>query len=102
LIKINNESKIRRSTTLKDLKKARVKRAEKDATKEAKGKRKRGRKPKNAILKVEEASADKRNRGRKRKNIIPEADPPERKAKKARISEALEPTKVPVARINKI
>ena len=74
LIKINNESKVRRSTTsvvlgkakvmsYEDLEEARAKRAEKEAAKEAKGKGKRGRKPKSAVSKAEEASADKGNRG---------------------------------------
>ena len=33
---------------------------------------------------------------------VPEADPPEPKAKKARMSEALEPARVPVARMSKM
>ena len=85
-----------------DLEEARAKRAEKDAAKEAKGKGKRGRKPKSAVSKAEEASADKGNRGRKRKSTVPEADPPEPKAKKARMSEALEPARVPVAQMSKM
>jgi len=111
LIKINNKSKVRRSTTsvvlgkakvmsYKDLKEARVKRAEKEAAKEAKGKGKRGRKPKNGISKAEDASADKENRSRKRKSAALEADAPEPKAKKVRISEPSEPWKAPVAQIS--
>jgi hypothetical protein len=56
---MNDESKVRRSTTpvvlgkakvmsYEDLEEARAKRAEKEAAKEAKGKRKRGQKRKNA------------------------------------------------------
>ena len=60
LIKMNDESKVRRSTTsvvlgkakvmsYEDLEEARAKRAKKEAAKEAKGKGKRGRKAKSAV-----------------------------------------------------
>jgi len=109
LIKMNDESKARRSTkseilgrakvmSWEDLKEARTKRAEKEAAKEAKGKGKRGRKPKNTVLETEDASADKDNRGRKRKST--EADAPELNAKMARRSEAS--WKVPVARMSEM
>jgi hypothetical protein len=53
----------------KDLEEARAKRAIKDATKEAKGKGKRGRKRKSCTLKEEEVIIDKVKQGRKRKSI---------------------------------
>ena len=94
---MNNEAKARRKTKLeilgkakvmsyKDIEVARAKRAEKEAAKEAKGKGKRGRKPKGAALEAEEAVADKGNRSRKRKSATPEPDMPEPKAKVAQIS----------------
>ncbi|OCL09445.1 hypothetical protein AOQ84DRAFT_375833 [Glonium stellatum] len=77
LSKINNKAKARRKTksdilekarimTYKDLKAARVKRAQQEAAKEAKGKGKnkgkRGRKPKSALLEPEtEATAGEEN-----------------------------------------
>jgi hypothetical protein len=113
LITINNEAKVRRSTksvilgkakvmSYEDLEEARAKRAEKEAAKEAKGKGKRGRKPKDGVSEAEDASADKENRGRKRKSTALEADAPEPKAKKARISEPSEPWKAPVARMSEM
>ena len=118
LIRMNDESKVRRSTTsvvlgkakvmsYEDLEEARAKRAEKEAAKEAKGKGKPGHKPKSAAPEAEKASADKGKRGRKRKSAAPEADAPEPKAKVARMSEAQveedeiapEP-KAPVARMS--
>jgi hypothetical protein len=108
-IRMNDESKVRRSTTsvvlgkakvmsYEDLEEARAKRAEKEAAKEAKGKGKRGRKPKSAVSEAEEAFADKGNRGRKRKSTAPEADAPEPKAKVARMISP-EPWKAPVAQM---
>jgi len=109
LIKMNDESKSRRSTasavlgkakimSYEDLAEERVKRAEKEAAKKAKGKGERGQKKgKSAVSKAEEAPADKKS-GRKRKST--EADPPEPKAKKLRMSEASEPWKAPVARMS--
>lgn len=108
LIKMNDKSKVRRSTTsvvlgkakvmsYEDLVEARAKRAEKEAAKEAKGKGKRGR-PKSAALEVEEVSTDNVKRGRKRKNATLESDKQELgKAKVARMSE--EPSVVPVAQM---
>lgn len=101
LTTINNEVKVRRSTkslvletakvmSYKNLKKARAKRAEKEAAKEAKDKGKCGQKCKSATLEAEEATADEANRGRKRKSTVPEADAPEPKVKVARISNAPE------------
>ena len=123
LTKMNDESKVRRSTKLEvlgkakvmsyeDLKDEREKRAkkvaakkakqdaEKEATKDAKGKGKRGPKPKKTTS-AEEASADERTRGRKRTDP-PEASSPEPKAKKVRISEVSEPWKAPVARMSEM
>ena len=105
LTKMNNESKVRRSTKSEVLGKAKVmsyedleeererrakkvaaKKAKEDAekeatingTKNAKGKGKRGPKPKKTTS-AEKTSADEGTRGRKRKNPpdSPEADPPE-------------------------
>lgn len=109
LIRMNDESKVRRSTasvilgkakvmSYEDLEEARAKRAEKEAAKEAKGKGKRGRKPKSAAPEVEEASADNAKRGRKRKSAEPDT-PESAKAKVARISEASEPAMAPVAQM---
>jgi len=67
LIKMNDEFKVRRSTRsvvlgkakvmgFEELEEARVKRAEKEAAQEEKGKRKRGRKPKSSALEAEETS----------------------------------------------
>jgi len=96
LIKMNDESKVRRSTTsailgkakvmsYEDLEEARAKRAKKEAAKDAKGKGKRSQKPKSA---APEAPADKGKRGQKRKSTAPEPDAPEPKAKIARASDA--------------
>lgn len=81
-----------------DLNEARAKRAKKEATKEAKGKGKRGRRPKSAMLEVEEASADEGKR-RKRKSPALETDALELKAKVARMIESPEPWKAPVAQM---
>ena len=120
LIRINNESKVRWSTTsvvlgkvkvmsYEDLKEVRAKRAEKEAAKEAKGKGKHGRKPKSAAPEAEEASADNGNRGRKRKSAALEAGALELKTKVARMSEAQvedeiapEPARAPVARMSEM
>jgi len=110
LIRMNDESKVRWSTTsvilgkakamsYEDLEEARAKRAEKDAAKEANGKGKRGRKPKSTMSEAE-TSADKGNHGRKRKSTAPEADAPEPKAKKARMIESPELWKAPVSRMS--
>jgi hypothetical protein len=72
-----------------DLQEARVKRAKKDAAKEAKGKGKRGRKRKSATPEAVEATADKAKRGRKRKSVGLKAEAPEPIAKVARTSKAL-------------
>jgi hypothetical protein len=104
LTKINNETKIRRSTkavvlgkgeakviSYKDIKEARVTRTAKDTIK---SKGKRGRKRKNTALEADEPDAEaeaepkithatkeiitgKRKRGRKRKSAVPEAGEPE-------------------------
>jgi hypothetical protein len=116
LRKVNNEAKVRRSTkslvigkakvmSYEDLEEARVKRAAKDAAK-AKGKGKRGRKPKSAgpEIEIEEATAGKGKCNRKRKSPAPDIDAPEPRAKVARMSEAPEPARAsgqvaPVARM---
>jgi len=116
LTKMNDESKVRRSTksevlrkakvmSYEDLKDEREKREKKVATKNAKGKGKRGPKPKKTTS-AEKASVDEGTRLRKRKNP-PEADPPEAsspepKAKKVRMSKASEPWKAPVARMSEV
>jgi hypothetical protein len=96
LVAINNEAKVRRATRPKvlgtarvmsyqDLVEARAKRAEKDAAKE-KGKGKRGRKRKNTASETEGT----------------EANAPEPRAKKTRVSEGLDsqhPWSVPVAKM---
>jgi len=92
--------------SFEDLKEARTKRAEKEAAIEAKGKGKRGRKPKSAAPEAEEASAVKVKRGRKRKRAVIEASEP--KAKVARMNEvhveedevAPRPFRAPVARMS--
>src|SRR5437763_2488079 len=89
LVQVNNEAKVRRSTTsvvlgkakvmsYEDLEEARAKRAEKEAAKKAKGK---GR------------------RGRKRKSATTEPDASEPKAKVARMIEASDPAMAPVAQM---
>jgi hypothetical protein len=112
LTTINNKAKVRRSTkalvlgtakviSYEDLEEARAKRAEKDATREAKGKAKRGRKRKSVTPEPEEATAGKAKRGRKRKSAALEAEPP--KAKVARIldSKAPEPASASVAQMSR-
>jgi hypothetical protein len=99
LTTINNEAKVRRSTkslvlgkakvmSYKDLEEVRVKRAEKDATKEAKGKGKCGRKRQSATPEADEATPVKAKRGQKRKSALPEANAPELNIKVARMSKA--------------
>ncbi|RYO39765.1 hypothetical protein AA0113_g11160 [Alternaria arborescens] len=81
----NNEAKTRRATksailsvarvvTFEDLQEEREKRAEKVAAKEAKGKARRGRKPKSTPLDAE-VTATTGKRGRKSNNTAPESDP---------------------------
>jgi hypothetical protein len=60
-----------------DLVKARAKRVEKESAQEAKGKSRRGRKPKSSPLnppEVEEGTVNTGRRGRKRKSNTPEVD----------------------------
>jgi hypothetical protein len=113
LTTINNEAKVRRSTkslvlasakgegkvmSYEDLVKARAKRLEKESTQEAKGKRRRGRKPKHSPPQIEEGTAETARRGtpeadeedadtarrsRKRKSAV--QDPPEPSKKVARV-----------------
>jgi hypothetical protein len=71
-----------------DPKEARAKRAKKEVAKVAKGKGKRGRKPKSVAPEAEESTVDKEGRGRKRKKPeSEEAQVPEPKAKVARLTE---------------
>jgi hypothetical protein len=72
-----------------DLEEARVKRAEKDAAKEAKGKGKRSRKRRSVTLEADAVTPVQTKRGRKRKSDLLEADVPEPSIKVARMSEAL-------------
>jgi hypothetical protein len=65
-----------------DLEEARAKRVVKEATRAAKGKGKRGRKPKSSPPEAEEDTADTARRGRKRKSAT--QDPPEPSSKVAR------------------
>jgi hypothetical protein len=92
LTTINNEAKVRRSTqswvlakgkgegkviSYEDLVEARAKRVEKESAQEAKGKSRRGQKPKSSPPdppEAEEGTADTARRGRKRKSSTPEAD----------------------------
>ncbi|KAH9205756.1 hypothetical protein DL95DRAFT_470262 [Leptodontidium sp. 2 PMI_412] len=67
---------------------ARVKRAAKDAAKDAKGKGKRSRKRRSATPEVDASTSVKAKRGRKRKSALPEADAPEPNIKVARMSKA--------------
>jgi hypothetical protein len=87
LTTINDEAKVRRSTrslvlgkakvmSYEDLVEARVKRAEKDAAKEAKSKGKSGRKRQSSMPEADEDTPAKSKRGRKRKSVLPEADAP--------------------------
>jgi hypothetical protein len=108
---MNDEAKVRRTTnsvilgkakvmSYEDLQEARTKRAEKEAAKEAEGKGKRGRKPKNAALESEGASADNVKRGRKRKRAVTESVTPESaNTKVARMSKASEPVMAPLAQM---
>ncbi|KAF2633010.1 hypothetical protein BU25DRAFT_330386 [Macroventuria anomochaeta] len=90
LLKINNEAKVRRSTKplilgrakvmgYDELKEAREKRAEKEAAKDAQGKRKRG---------------------RKRTSAAPEVDVAEPKPKAARVSKTLKPVMSPIVQMS--
>jgi hypothetical protein len=133
LTTINNEAKVRRSTrslvlvkekgegkvmSYEDLVEGRAKRVEKESTQEAKGKRRRGRKPKSSPPEAEEGTPDTARRGRKRKSSTPEADegtidtarrsrkrksssqdPPEPSNKVARAQIVPEPWRAPVARM---
>jgi hypothetical protein len=89
----------------KELQEVRAKRTEKDGTKEAKGKGKRGRKRKSAISETEEATADKGKRGRKRKSTVleaeqePEEPEPEPNAKMVRTSKAPVPSRASLIEI---
>lgn len=74
-----------------DLEEARVKRAEKDAAKEAKGKGKRSRKRRSVTPEADVATLVKTKRGRKRKSDLPEGDAPESSIKVTRMTEALLP-----------
>lgn len=102
---MNNKGKVCRSTkslvlgkakviSYRELEEARAKRAAKNAAK-AKGKGKRGQKPKSAAPEAEEATAGKVKSGRKRKSAAPDTDALEPEAKVARISEVPDPAKVP-------
>lgn len=111
LTRINNEAKVRRSTkslvigkakvmSYQDLEEARVKRAAKEQAK-AKGSGQCGRKPKSAMAEADEAAKEQAPTGdkkgtRKRKRQAPETGMP---TKVARVGEASEQTKAPVARI---
>lgn len=97
LMKINDEAKVRRSTksvvlgtgriiSYKDLKEARVKRAEKDAAKEAKGKGKRGRKRKIVAPETEASQAE----------LI---EPTAKKTRRSEVLDSEQPWSVPVARM---
>jgi hypothetical protein len=87
LSRMNNEAKVRRSTKSVVLGKAKVMSYE--DLREARAKR----------AAKEKATAGKGKRGRKRKSPAPEAGAPEPKAKVARMSEAPEPARAPVARM---
>ena len=100
LTTINDEAKVRRKTkplilgkakviSYKDLKEAQVKRAEKDAAKEAKGKGKCSRKRRSAILEADAATLVKTKRGRKRKSDLLKGDALKPSIKVPRMSEAL-------------
>src|SRR5271170_6472850 len=122
LIRMNNEAKVRRSTrsivlgkakimSFEDIEVARAARAAKEVIK---GKGKRGRKRKSAALEADEpeiesepevARAAKQaingrgKRGRKRKSAAQEEDEPEPDPEVARVIEAPEPWRAPVARM---
>jgi len=114
LTTINNEAKVRRSTKLlvlgkakvmsyEDLEVARAKRVAKDSTQAAKGKRKRGRKSKNGLPEQEDDTAEMARRERKRKSAEPEV--PERLSKMAQTANTpkpasalvLQPSRTPIA-----
>jgi hypothetical protein len=95
--KRNNEAKVRRKTkseilgkarvmTYQDIEVARAKRAEQDTAKEAKGKRKRGRKPKSGALEEEVAPAEKR-KCKKRKSATVEVEAPEAQTSGTQLAE---------------
>jgi hypothetical protein len=119
LIRMNNEAKVRRSTrsvvlgkakvmSFEDIEVARAARAAKEVIK---GKGKRGRKRKSAALEADEpeiesepevaraAKQGKGKRGRKRKSAAQEEDEPEPDPEVARVIEAPEPWRAPVARM---
>jgi hypothetical protein len=127
LTRMNNEAKVRRSTrsvvlgkakvmSFEDIEVARAARAVKEVIK---GKGKRGRKRKSAALEADEPEAaepeiepepeaahaaeevinGRGKRGRKRKSAALEADEPEPEPEVARIIEAPEPWRAPVARM---
>jgi hypothetical protein len=94
LTTINNEAKVRRSTkslvlgkakvmSYEDLEEARAKRLEKEATRAAKGKGKRGRKRKSNTLEAEEDTAETARGGRKRKSAMQEPPEPSNKVARA-------------------
>lgn len=90
MFKQNNEAKVRRSTKPTVIGKAKVMSYE--DIKEAREKR----------AAKEQATANKGKRGRKRKSPAPKADAPEPKAKVARMSEAPEPARAPVAWMSEV
>jgi hypothetical protein len=112
LTTINNEAKVRRSTkslvlgkakvmSYEDLVEARAKRVEKESAQEAKGKRRRGRKPKSSPPdppEGEEGTAGTARRGRKRKSRTPDegtVDTPRRTRKrKSPAQDAPEPSSI--------
>jgi hypothetical protein len=94
LTTINNEAKVRRSTkslvlgkakvmSYEDLEEVRAKRLEKEATRAAKGKGKRGRKRKSDTLEAEEDIAETARGGRKRKSAMQEPPEPSNKVARA-------------------
>lgn len=107
--KINNEAKIRRNTkrlvlgtakvmSYEDLEEARAQRAAKDAAK-ARRKAERDRKAESILPEAEEVTG-KGKLARKRKNPELEASPSKSKRTQvARMSDASEPTRAPVARM---
>jgi predicted lipid-binding transport protein (Tim44 family) len=86
--------------SFKELEEVRAKRVAKDTAKEAKGKGKRGRKRKSAMLEAEEATVDKAKRSRKRKSVALEAEALELIAKVARTSKA--PARASVVQMSEI
>jgi hypothetical protein len=100
LTTINNKAKVRRSTKLlvlgkakvmsyEDLEEARAKRVVKEAARAAKGKGKRGRKSKSSPPELEEDTAETARRGRKRKSA--ELEVPEPTNTMARMSNGPKP-----------